>query len=311
VVHLLFGLAIANFPVKLLLPYGFGAAVLSTWGWYESRRQPVGSREYQFSLGRLLFAMPMAVFGAEHFMAAKFVATMIPRWIPAHLFWTYFVGAALIAAALAIVSHRWPVLAPSMLGAMILSFVVLLHIPRVMATHGDRFAIAVLLRDISFSAGAFALALSQRRDLKQRHISLTAVRLAIGFASVIFGVQQFLHSQYVPVIPLEQRMPGWFPAPTALAFVTGTLMVVSGLSLGINWRSRRAATCLALVALVDSMLIYLPLTVMHPLDIANGLNYLVDTLAFSGVAFLLAHAVRAETASPAAEVTAYIAQPAV
>src|SRR5262245_22448342 len=37
--------------------------------------------------GRLCFAIPMAVFGSEHFTAAAAVADLIPSWIPAHAFW--------------------------------------------------------------------------------------------------------------------------------------------------------------------------------------------------------------------------------
>src|SRR5215472_11313433 len=44
----------------------------------------------------VLFAIAMAIFGADHFVFAKFVATIVPAWIPWHEFWTYFVGVALI-----------------------------------------------------------------------------------------------------------------------------------------------------------------------------------------------------------------------
>jgi hypothetical protein len=46
--------------------------------------------------GRLFLAVPMAVFGAQHFTAAIYVARLLPSWIPGHLFWTYFVGVALL-----------------------------------------------------------------------------------------------------------------------------------------------------------------------------------------------------------------------
>ena len=38
-------------------------------------------------LGRLLFALCMAVFGIQHFMYARFVAALVPSWIPGPLFW--------------------------------------------------------------------------------------------------------------------------------------------------------------------------------------------------------------------------------
>jgi len=41
---------------------------------------------WPLTLGRSLFAISMVVFGAQHFMYAGFIATLIPAWIPLHLF---------------------------------------------------------------------------------------------------------------------------------------------------------------------------------------------------------------------------------
>src|SRR5580698_9782712 len=52
--------------------------------------------------GRLFLAVPMAVFGTEHLTDTADIASIIPKWMPAHTFWAYLVGIALIAAALSI-----------------------------------------------------------------------------------------------------------------------------------------------------------------------------------------------------------------
>ena len=46
----------------------------------------------------------MIIFGAQHFMYAAFIATLIPAWIPFHLFWVYFTGTGFIIAGLSIAS---------------------------------------------------------------------------------------------------------------------------------------------------------------------------------------------------------------
>ncbi len=56
--------------------------------------------------GRLFFAIPMAVFGSEHFTATASIATLVPRWIPAHTFWVYLVGLAFLCAALSYCGSR-------------------------------------------------------------------------------------------------------------------------------------------------------------------------------------------------------------
>ena len=39
--------------------------------------------------GPLFYAAPLAAFGTEHFTLTKAVASIVPRWIPWHLFWAY------------------------------------------------------------------------------------------------------------------------------------------------------------------------------------------------------------------------------
>ena len=82
-------------------------------------------------LGRILFAAPLVVFGVQHFLYARFVATLVLSWIPGHLFWAYFVGAAFVAAAVAIATRIMGRLAATLLGLMFLLWVFLLHLPRV------------------------------------------------------------------------------------------------------------------------------------------------------------------------------------
>jgi len=44
----------------------------------------------------------MIVFGAQHFMYPKFIASLVPTWIPQHYFWVIFTGIALMATGVAI-----------------------------------------------------------------------------------------------------------------------------------------------------------------------------------------------------------------
>jgi uncharacterized membrane protein YphA (DoxX/SURF4 family) len=92
---------------------------------------------FGLGLGRWLFAIPLVVFGAQHFLYAKFVATLVPSWIPAHLFWAYFVGAAFVAAALSIAIGKYARLAAMLLGLMFILWVLVLHFPRVAASLHD------------------------------------------------------------------------------------------------------------------------------------------------------------------------------
>jgi uncharacterized membrane protein len=279
-------------PGKPFWPYFAGAVVLfiglaKIFG--EPRIHACGiDRAVVF--GPLFLAIPMAVFGVDHFIATSIVTAMIPSWIPGHLFWAYFIGVALILAALSIVTRKQSALAATLLSAMIFSFVLLIHLPNLATYPRNRILLAVLLRDSSFSGGALSCALAQAQQWPKLRLSwITAlVRYVISVTAVVFGVEHFFHPHFVPVVPLKQLMPSWILAHLFLAYLTGAVLIVFGLSIAFNWKARLAATWLGIAVFVIVLLVYLPITVANLSDIGNGLNYLVDTLAFSGSALLLA-----------------------
>lgn len=113
-----------------------------------------------FIAGRFLYAFTMLVFGIQHFMYASFVATLVPGWIPCHLFWAYFVGVALIAAGVSIAINKKARLACIMLGAMIFLFVLLVHIPLVTQNIHDGGKITNAFKDVGLGCCAFILGYS-------------------------------------------------------------------------------------------------------------------------------------------------------
>ena len=88
------------------------------------------------ALGRLAYGLALPAFGILHFKYAHFVGTLIPAWIPLHTAWAVFIGICFVAAGLAIVTRIRARLAATLLGAMFGSWVVLLHIPLVITSHG-------------------------------------------------------------------------------------------------------------------------------------------------------------------------------
>ncbi len=100
----------------------------------------------------------MLVFGEQHFQYLAFVAPLIPSWIPAHVFFTYFTGVGFVAAALAIGSDVLRSLAATLLGLMLLFWVFFLHTPRVLHAPKNRDELISLVVALVISAGSFAIA---------------------------------------------------------------------------------------------------------------------------------------------------------
>lgn len=96
------------------------------------------------------------LFGATHFKYAQFTAAMVPQWIPGgSLFWAYSTGAVHIAAGLALVSGIRPRLGATVLAAMMMVFVLLVHVPRVIASPGDQLEWIMLGVALSLSGAAW------------------------------------------------------------------------------------------------------------------------------------------------------------
>jgi uncharacterized membrane protein len=248
--------------------------------------------------GRLFLAIPLGVFGTEHLTNTGDIANIVPRWMPAHTFWVYLVGIALIAAALSITVRIRSRLAATLLGIMLCSFVALIHIPNIVAHPSDRFFWAVGLRDIAFSGGAFALAGLQMSGIGKRAGGVswlvTVARCFVGIAAVFFGVEHFLHPTFAPGVPLEKIVPPWIPGRLFWAYLAGAVLVVAGVCLLANKKARLAATYLGIVILLLMLFVYLPILAAGPSDIVS-LNYFFDTLLFSGAALVLANALLPST----------------
>jgi len=77
----------------------------------------------------------LAYCGALHFPYAKYVAGLIPPWIPGPMFWTYFAAIALIAGGIGVLVPRTARVAATLSGIMLFSWVFLVHIPLAISTH--------------------------------------------------------------------------------------------------------------------------------------------------------------------------------
>ncbi len=86
-------------------------------------------------IGSYVLALCLSVFGVDHFLALQFIATLIPAWIPMHLFWAAFFGAAFVAAGLSIGTGYAQRLGAVLLGLMFGVWVVTLHLPRVLGIY--------------------------------------------------------------------------------------------------------------------------------------------------------------------------------
>jgi uncharacterized membrane protein len=154
-------------PWGVLLLYLIGAIILAV-GLYTVKKDLASRQGLDkiVALGPLFVAVPISVFGMEHFTATKTMVGMVPKWIPGHLFWVFFVGACHIGAALSIALRKYVGVTAALLGVMILLFVILIHIPGIASAPASTLLWVVALRDLAFSGGALSIAAAQAEAWK-------------------------------------------------------------------------------------------------------------------------------------------------
>jgi hypothetical protein len=87
--------------------------------------------------GPYLFAISSVVFGVSHFLIPRFIASLIPAWIPGSgMFWAYLTGLVFIVAGVTIGAKWMDFWGAISLGLMFLLWFFLLHSPRVVAASG-------------------------------------------------------------------------------------------------------------------------------------------------------------------------------
>ncbi len=248
--------------------------------------------------GRLFFTIPLAVFGTEHFTNTADIAQIVPSWMPAHVFWVYFVGIGLIAAALSITVEIQAPLAATLVGVMFFLFVLMMDIPGLMSELHNRFSWALALRETAFSGGGLAYAGSHWIKNGRRSMPwlVTVAKFFIAIPAVFYGVETFLHPANAPGVPLEKIMPVWIPARLAWAYLAGVVLFVTGLAVIIDKKAQLAATYMGIMILLLMLFVYLPFLVANPTDL-EALNYFFDTLLFCGTIFVLADALRERTSA--------------
>jgi hypothetical protein len=141
----LFYVLVAQMPLVIVQPMGlsvrtvfFEALALGSSSLTLAATLPPGDRGSQWNnvldklikSGPYLFGISSMVFGTTHFLVLAFIASLVPAWLPGHMFWAYLTGTAFVAAGISIVTRWMDQWAAFMLGTMFALWFLILHSPR-------------------------------------------------------------------------------------------------------------------------------------------------------------------------------------
>ena len=269
---------------------GVGVAVLATGLFLVRARFAAASGAGRvLVLGPVFEAVALTIFAAEHFLAARDLSGIVPRWLPGPLFWTYFVGVALLAAAVSLVAWRCVRWSASLLALLFLIIVATIDLPNLPGHIHERLFWTLTMRETCFAAGAMVLAGSQwPRGRSAGNTLMMVGRFLVACTFVFYAVEHFLFPRFVPGVPLGKLTPAWVPAPALLAYFVGATLLAAGVGLMIRRTRFIAAAGAGTVLVLLTSFFYVPILVMEihsPLAV-EGVNYVGDTLLFAATALL-------------------------
>ena len=239
--------------------------------------------------GPVFEAVALAIFAAEHFFLARDLMPIVPRWLPEPLFWTYFVGVALLAAAISFIAWRYVRWSGALLALLFLIIVATIDLPSLPRHAHERLFWTLIARETAFAGGAMVLAGSVwPRDRSTGPAFILLGRTIVAATFVFYAIEHFLFPRFVPGVPLEKMTPAWVPAPTLLAYVVGITLLAAGVGLLIHRTIRIAAATAGTVLLLLTVFFYVPIFAMeiHSSLAVEGINYVGDTLLFAATALL-------------------------
>jgi uncharacterized membrane protein YphA (DoxX/SURF4 family) len=293
------GIVLLAIPSEVIWSYFVGGVVLAIGSVAIVLRgdwQKAQGFDKLILFGPLFYAGSIAAFGTEHFTLTAAIASIVPKWIPWHLFWAYFMGPCFIAAALSLVTGIQARLSSSLLALTFFLFAVLMDAPAWARHPRNQFGLTLTLRELSFSGGALALAASLTEQGRERgkHVLTTVARYFVAIPVLFYSFEQFLHGDHVPGVPLEPLTPQYVYGHAIWTYVAAVVYGVAGILLLIGKKARSAATWLGLTVLTLVLVVYVPIAVVERASIDNGFNYVADTLMFCSTVVLLAGAMPRE-----------------
>lgn len=118
-------------------------------------------------IGRILFAIPFALFGINHFFMTDYYVGMLTSFVPRGAYTIILVGILLIAASVSIISKKYVRFSTIMLACLLFIFIVTIHIPHLINDAEKTTTIIALLKDISLLGGSLMIAGIYSEDEKK------------------------------------------------------------------------------------------------------------------------------------------------
>ena len=122
------------------------------------------------TIGRILFALPFALFGINHFLMTDYYLGMLTSFIPFGAYTIILTGIMLIVTSISIMFRKYVRISTIVLAILLLMFICTIHIPHLINHRDVTATLIALLKDISLLGGSLMIAGIYSEDEKSKSL---------------------------------------------------------------------------------------------------------------------------------------------
>lgn len=191
----------------------------------------------------------------------------------------------MIAAGTSLIVNIKARLAATLLGVMLLIFVLLIHVPKLASDPTVMMTWTRALQDVAIASAAFMLAGALSKLESENGVLKLAAKL--GFYTfavllIVFGFHQFFDLDFLPA-----KVAPYLPLRVFLVYITGGTMVVTAVNVFIEKKTRMTAFALGCWMLALNLLLHVYLLANSPYNPIFWTGAMLE-LAITCGAFVLA-----------------------
>jgi len=245
--------------------------------------------------GHLLLAASMAGLGILSLIYRDYAMNWqpVPAWVPWHQVLASASGALLLLSGTGLLLKRPAVISALALTLFMLSWVVLLRLPPLLAAPSTELYWLGLGETLVLMAGCLSLYAGLRAEAGGTRagvfVGASGQRIAMYVLAVALPPIGLSHFFYADAT--AQLVPSWLPLRHGWAYVTGAGHIAAGLAILLGIAPRLAAMLEAAMMSIFTLLIWVPKVVTDPTSRFNWTALCVST-ALSACAAIVAQSIR-------------------
>lgn len=235
-------------------------------------------------LGRIVFGLSVALLGAFLLFFPGFTVAWgtVPRWMPLHDAVTMASAAILLAGGVLVLVPRTAKAAALVLAVLLLFRMLLLHVRPVFLHPFVEGTWEELGESLIFVAGAWTIFSILARSARETFGNVRAGQIAFALATLPIGLSHFIYLNLTA--PL---IPAWLPFHVPLAYFTGAAWIAGGVAILSGVLARLAATLVAIMVSLFTILVWVPMVVAAPGN-AGNVSEICVSAAITGAAWIVA-----------------------